>query len=101
MNWTDEEKLMLFLTRWCMELGFDMAELEDYSMNVSDSQVFEWINSNSTFKKFLSEAHEAKEEFEFWVSDYGLDRIKNRGGSVVHFERTGLFKHKIKITIED
>ena len=102
MQMSDDEKLMLFLIRWRMELDLDISELENGN-TLSDAVILGWINGNNKFQKFLSEANEAKEEFEFWVSDRVAKLIKNRELTIGTLERleTDLFKNKIKITIED
>lgn len=99
MEFNSDEKLMLFLIRWRMELDLDISELENGN-TLSDDVILGWINGNNKFQKFLSEANEAKEEFEFWVSDENLKAMKNKGWFIAWKEKTEKCRHKIKVTVE-
>ena len=97
MQMSDDEKLMLFLIWWhCDWLGVEMERLtEDY---------FNHFFNGNEFQRFLSEANEAKEEFEFWVSDFDLEDIKEstiQNTPMLCNHRDHYFKNRIKITIGD
>ena len=100
MEFNSDEKLMLFLIRWCMELDLDISKLEKDN-TFSDDVILGWINENNKFQKLLSEANEAKEEFEFWVSDENLKAMKNKEWFIAWGKKTDNCRHKIKITIGD
>ena len=99
MEFNSDEKLMLFLIRWHCELDRSNSELENGN-TLSDDVILGWINGNNKFQKFLSEANEAKEEFEFWVSDENLKAMKNKEWFIAWEKKTEKCRHKIKITVD-
>lgn len=69
MKMSDDEKLILFLI-WChCDQDFPLSVIENDFDRIS---LLREIAYNVGFQKFLSEAHEAKESYEFWVSDVML-----------------------------
>ena len=98
MNFTDDEKLMLFLIWWYCDQDFPSSVIENYFDRIS---LLHEIAYNGGFQKFLSEAHEAEESYEFWVSDAGLASIKDNFiyGFCPCIRKTELFKNKITIVI--
>ena len=65
---------------------------------------FPMDHSEETKAKIISEAKEAKEEFEFYVCQEAIYLISNGRefrGVGLNRDKTKFFKHKIKITVED
>ena len=100
MEFNSDEKLMLFLI-WCIgERGLSI----DFHDGFGDEEIWLWINKHGAFREFLSEACEAKEEFEFWVSDFDLEDIKEsaiQNTPLLCNHRDYYFKNRIKVTIGD
>ncbi len=87
MNFSDDEKLMLFLI-WChCDQDFPLGVIENDFDRIS---LLREIAYNGGFQKFLSEATQAKESYEFWVSDFGMDLIKERRPFAISSNETGL-----------
>lgn len=99
MKMNDEEKLMLFLI-WCYcDQDFPLGVIKNDFDGIS---LLREIAYNVGFQKFLSEATQAKESFEFWVSDFDMEDIKNSVISnlpVLMNDKCEYFKNKITITI--
>ena len=74
MYFTDDEKLMLFLIWWHCECDIS---LETLSKEFNDSIIACGILKDWEFVQFLSEAHEAEEEFEMY--DLPLRNSNNLG----------------------
>ena len=102
MEFNSDEKLYLFLIWWHIDNSRDISELERGNI-LSDDVILGCINENDKFNEFISEAHGAKVEFEFWVSNFDLEDIKEStivNTPMLSNDRDHYYKNKIKIIIE-
>ena len=95
MQMSDDEKLMLFLIWWhCDWIGVEMERLtEDY---------FNHFFNGNEFQRFFSEAHEAKEEFEAYISEFGVNFLRRGEGLTFGCSKIkdSIHTKKIKITLD-
>ena len=97
MTFTEQEKLTLFLIWWhCVYDGYFLG-------GEPTEEIYNKFERCYAFHKFLSEAHEAEGSYEFWVSDFDLEDIKEsaiQNCPVLMNFKDYYFKNRIRITIE-